>query len=59
MVHVHQLYMSFVLSSHGSQVTPHPSPYVTPCQFHSLSKFLWHALSIESDSTTVIYFPAV
>jgi hypothetical protein len=41
MVQVRQhVYLSFVLPNHGSQVTPHPNPYVTPCQFHSLAKLL-------------------
>lgn len=40
-VHVcHYVYISFVLPYYGCQYTPHPSLYVTPLQFHFLSKFL-------------------
>jgi len=55
MVHVCQhVYMSFQVMAVRLSLT---LVLVTP--FHSISKFLWHALSIESDSATAVYFTTV
>jgi hypothetical protein len=48
------VYVVFVLPQYCSQVTPHPSSYVTPFQFECLSKVNRHSFSIWPDRTTAI-----